>query len=173
VRRIAHGPEQVRFAANAHGDILVLATLGTAAQEAINLSGREKFAGKLVIDATNPLDFSKGMPPGLFVGTTDSLGEQLQRMLPTAKIVKCFNTVNNQTMIKPKMKDGLPDMLICGNDEAAKRQTAGLLKELGWGEPIDIGGIDGSRWLEAYTALWVRLASKLGSWTIAAKVLRS
>ena len=159
--------------AAAHGEILVLATLGTAAQEAINLSGREKFAGKLVIDATNPLDFSKGMPPGLFVGTTDSLGEQLQRMLPTAKIVKCFNTVNNQTMINPKTNDGLPDMVICGNDEAAKRQVAGILKQFGWGDPIDIGGIDGARWLEAYTALWVRVALKLGNWTIAAKFLKS
>jgi len=159
--------------AAAHGEILVLATLGTAAQEAINLAGREKFAGKLVIDATNPLDFSKGMPPGLYVGTTDSLGEQVQRMLPTAKIVKCFNTVNNQTMINPKMKDGLPDMVICGNDEVAKRQVAGILKDFGWGDPIDIGGIDGARWLEAYTALWVRVALKLGNWTIAAKFLKS
>ena len=159
--------------AAAHGEILVLATLGTAVEEAVNLSGREKFAEKLVIDATNPLDFSKGMPPGLFVGTTDSLGERVQRTLPTAKVVKCFNTVNNQTMINPKMKEGLPDMLICGNDEEAKRRVAVILKEFGWMEPIDIGGIDGARWLEAYTALWVRLALKLGNWTIAAKFLKS
>jgi predicted dinucleotide-binding enzyme len=159
--------------AAAHGEILVLATLGTAAEEVINLSGREKFAGKLVIDATNPLDFSKGMPPGLFVGTTDSLGERVQRLLPTAKVVKCFNTVNNQTMINPKMNEGMPDMVICGNDEGAKRQIAGILKEFGWTEPIDIGGIDGARWLEAYTALWVRLALKLGNWGIAAKFLKA
>jgi hypothetical protein len=77
--------------AAAHGEILVLATLGTAVEEAISLSGREKFAAKLVIDATNPLDFSKVMrgnvSPGLFVGTTDSLGERVQRLLPTAKVV--------------------------------------------------------------------------------------
>jgi len=157
----------------AYGEILVLATLGTAVEEAISLSGREKFAAKLVIDATNPLDFSKGMPPGLFVGTTDSLGERVQRLLPTAKVVKCFNTVNNQTMINPKMKEGLPDMVICGNDEGAKRQVAGILKEFGWAEPLDIGGIDGARWLEAYTALWVRLALKLGNWNIAAKFLKA
>ena len=149
--------------AAAHGEILVLATLGTAVEEAISLSGREKFAGKLVIDATNPLDFSKGMPPGLFVGTTDSLGERVQHLLPTAKVVKSFNIVNNQTMVNPKMKEGLPDMVICGNDEGAKRQVAGILKEFGWAEPIDIGGIEGARWLEAYTALWVRLALKLGN----------
>jgi predicted dinucleotide-binding enzyme len=156
-----------------HGDIIVLCLLGEGTEPAIKVAGTKNFDGKLVIDATNPLDFSKGMPPGLFVGTTDSLGERVQRLLPTAKVVKCFNTVNNQTMTNPQMKEGLADMMICGNDESAKRQVAGLLKQFGWGEPIDIGGIDGARWLEAYTALWVRLAMKLGSFGIAARILRS
>ena len=156
-----------------HGEILVLCSLGDAAENVIKLAGPKNFDGKLVVDATNPLDFSKGMPPGLFVGTTDSLGERIQRLLPGAKVVKCFNIVNHQTMISPRMKEGLPDMVICGNDEGAKRRVAQLLKEFGWDEPIDIGGIDGARWLEAYTALWVRLAVKLGTWTIAAKFLRS
>jgi predicted dinucleotide-binding enzyme len=151
----------------------VLCTLGEATENAIKLAGTPNFDGKLVIDATNPLDFSQGMPPGLFVGTTDSLGERVQRLLPTARVVKCFNIVNNQTMTNPRMKEGLPDMIICGNDEAAKRQVGELLKQFGWAEPIDIGGIEGARWLEAYTALWVRLALKLGSWTIAAKILKS
>jgi predicted dinucleotide-binding enzyme len=155
------------------GEVLVLCPLGHAAEEVIKLAGEKSFDGKLVIDVTNPLDFSKGMPPGLFVGRTDSLGERIQRMLPNAKVVKCFNIVNNQTMINPKMEEGLPDMVICGNDEGAKLRVAELLKEFGWGQPIDIGGIDGARWLEAYTALWVRLAMKLGSWTIAAKFLKS
>jgi len=159
--------------AAAHGEIVVLCLLGEATENAIKLAGMRNFDGKLVIDATNPLDFSSGMPPSLFVGTTDSLGERVQRMLPNAKVVKCFNTVNNQTMTNPKMKEGLPDMIICGNDEGAKRQVAGLLKEFGWGQPIDIGAIDGARWLEAYTALWVRLAMKLGNWTVAARILRS
>jgi len=159
--------------AASHGEIIVLCTLGEATEDAIKLAGTQNFDGKLVIDATNPLDFSQGMPPGLFVGTTDSLGERVQRMLPNAKVVKCFNIVNNQTMTSPRMKEGLPDMIICGNDEGAKRQVASFLKEFGWGEPIDIGCIDGARWLEAYTALWVRLAVKLGSWTIAAKILKS
>ena len=156
-----------------HGQIIVLCSLGEATEAVIKVAGMKNFDGKLVIDATNPLDFSKGMPPGLFVGTTDSLGERVQRMLPNAKVVKCFNIVNNQTMTNPRMKEGLPDMIICGNDEAAKREVAGLLKEFGWGEPIDIGGIDGARWLEAYTALWVRLAIKLGNWGVAAKILRT
>ncbi len=159
--------------AAAHGDAIVLCSLGAAAEAVIDLAGPKHFDSKVVIDVTNPLDFSKGMPPGLFVGTTDSLGERIQRKLPKAKVVKCFNIVNNRTMIHPEMKEGLPDMLIAGNDDGAKRQVAGILKELGWGEPIDIGGIDGARWLEALTALWVRAATTIGSWSIAFKVLRS
>lgn len=156
-----------------YGEIVVLATRGDAAVEAIRLAGPQNFDGKLLIDVTNPLDFSKGMPPGLFVGTTDSLGERVQRELPQAKVVKCFNIVNNQTMIHPRMEEGLPDMIICGNDDAAKRQVAGLLREFGWGEPIDIGGMDGARWLEALVPLWVRVATKAGSWSVAFKVLRA
>jgi len=156
-----------------YGEILVLATVGTAVEEAISLSGPDRFTDKLIIDTTNPLDFSKGMPPGLFMGTTDSLGEKIQRLLPTARVVKCFNMVNNQTMISPKMKEGVPDMVICGNDEDAKQEVTGILKEFGWGKPIDIGGIDGARWLEAYVALWVRLALKTGNWAIAAKFLKT
>jgi predicted dinucleotide-binding enzyme len=159
--------------AASHGDIVLLCTLGEATEDAIKLAGVSNFDGKLVIDTTNALDHSKGSPPGLFVGTTDSLGERVQRMLPTAKVVKCFNIINNQTMLNPRMREGLPDMIICGNDEKAKRQVAKLLKQFGWGKPIDIGGIDGARWLEAYVALWVRVATSLDNWSIAAKFLRS
>ena len=159
--------------AAAHGQVVVLATLGEAVDQVLDAVGPARFDGKAVIDVTNPLDFSKGMPPGLFVGTTDSLGERIQRKLPEAKVVKAFNIVSNATMINPKMKDGAPDMLICGNDAEAKRAVAGLLKELGWGEPIDVGGIDGARWLEAWVPLWVRVCQTTGSWNVALRVLRS
>src|SRR5215472_12543401 len=85
----------------AFGSILVFAPLGSAIDEVVNLAGTENFAGKLLIDTTNPLDFSKGMPPGLFTGLTDSLGERIQRKLTAAKVVKCFNTVPNSRMINP------------------------------------------------------------------------
>ena len=159
--------------AASHGEALVLCPLGAAAETVIDLAGTKHFDGKVLIDVTNPLDFSTGMPPGLFVGTTDSLGERIQRKLPEAKVVKCFNIVNNRTMINPRMKEGLPDMIICGNDPGAKHQVAAFLKELGWGDPIDIGGIDDARWLEALTGLWVRVATTIGSWSVAFKVLRS
>jgi predicted dinucleotide-binding enzyme len=159
--------------AAAHGEVVLLCTLGQATDKAIDLAGPENFSGKVLIDVTVPLDFSKGMPPGLYVGVTDSLGEQVQRKLPKAKVVKCFNIVNNQTMVNPRMKEGVPDMMICGNDPAAKETVAGFLKDFGWGDPIDLGGIENARWLEALVPLWVRVGGTLGSWAIAFKVLRS
>ncbi|TLZ53331.1 MAG: NADP oxidoreductase [Methanobacteriota archaeon] len=159
--------------AAAHGEVLLLCTRGDVTEAAIELAGPKNFDGKVVIDVTNPLDFSKGMPPSLFVGTTDSLGERIQRKLPKAKVVKCFNIVSNETMIDPKMKDGTPDMLIAGNDAGAKKAVAGILKEFGWGDPIDVGGIDGARWLEAWTPLWVRICQAVDSWSVAFRVLRS
>ena len=155
--------------AAAHGDTLVLATLGTGAEQAINLAGPSNFAGKLLIDVTNPLDFSKGMPPGLFIGTTDSLGERIQRMLPEAKVVKCFNTVGNSRMVDPTYKE--VEMLICGNDKTAKDEAARILKEFGWKGVIDIGGIEGARWLEALVPLWVRVGIALNNWNNVFRVL--
>jgi NADPH-dependent F420 reductase len=156
-----------------HGEVLVLCTVGNAAEHVLELAGANHFDDKVLIDVTVPLDFSKGMPPGLFVGTTDSLGERIQRKLPKTRVVKSFNMVNNQTMINPKMQEGTPDMIICGDDAMAKQTVAGLLRELGWGEPIDIGGIEGARWLEAWVPLWVGIATKLGTWGVALKILRS
>jgi predicted dinucleotide-binding enzyme len=157
--------------AAAFGEVLVIATLGTAVEEAIDLAGPTHFGGKLLIDTTNPLDFSKGRLPGLFLGLTDSLGETLQRRLPSAKVVKCFNTVPNEQMYNPTFED--VEMLICGDDKAAKGQVAGLLREFGWKGAIDIGGIDGARWLEAFVPLWVRTCTALNSRNVVFKALRA
>lgn len=153
----------------AYGEIIVLATLGEATEKIIDAAGPSNFRGKLLIDATNPLDFSKGMPPGLFVGLTDSLGERVQRKLPEAKVVKCFNTVGNSQMINPTFKD--VEMLICGDDREAKRKVERILKEFGWKGAIDVGGIDGARWLEALVPLWVRVGAGLNSRNHVFKVL--
>ena len=145
-----------------HGEVVVLALHGAGAEHALDLAGPRGFAGKLVLDATNPLDFSEGNVPGLFVGTTDSLGERIQRRLPDAKVVKCFNTVPNAQMVDPEFKEGTPPMLIAGNDADAKTRTEALLRELGWPGVLDVGGIDAARWLEALVPLWVRVAVAKG-----------
>jgi len=155
-----------------HGEMLILATLGAAVENAIDLAGPEKFAGKVVIDTTNALDFSKGSSPGLFTGLNDSLGERVQRKLPQAKVVKCFNTVPNVQMVSPNFGVDKPEMLICGNDNEAKQKVVGILKELGWPGAIDIGGIEEARWLEALVPLWVRVGAALDTWRHAFKVVR-
>src|SRR5436309_679050 len=155
--------------AASYGDILVFAPLGSAVDDVIGLAGAKNFAGKIVIDTTNALDFSKGMPPGLFTGLADSLGEKIQRKLPQAKVVKCFNTVPNSRMISPG--DKTAEMLICGNDAEAKHKVAQILKEFGWAGAIDIGGITEAKWLEALVPLWVRAAVSLNSWNAMFKVI--
>lgn len=153
-----------------YGDFLVLCCLGQAAEEVIRFAGERNFDGKLLIDATNPLDFSKGTPPGLIFGLADSLGERAQKLLPNAKVVKCFNTVPNSQMFNPKFTD--VEMLICGNDGASKKRVIDILKEFGWKGAIDIGGIENSRWLEAVVPLWVRVGMALGTRDHVFKVLR-
>ena len=146
-----------------HGPWVVLALHGAATEAALEIAGPKHFDGKVVLDATNPLDFSKGMPPGLFVGTSDSLGEMVQRKLPGAQVVKCFNTVSNAQMIDPRFGAGAPKMMICGEDAEAKTRVEALLRELGWPGALDVGGIEGARWLEALVPLWVRVGVATGS----------
>lgn len=153
------------------GDILVLATLGVGTEDAIRLAGIDAFDGKVVIDTTNPLDFSQGMPPRLSIGHTDSLGEVIQRLLPKARVVKAFNTVGNALMVNPQLPGGPPDMFLCGNDEDAKKIVTQICKHFGWGV-VDLGGIDASRYLEPMCLVWVLHGARTGTWAHAFKLLK-
>jgi len=130
--------------------------------------------GKLVIDVSNPLDFSKGFPPTLFTGNTDSLGEQAQRALPASKVVKALNTVTAAVMVDAKrVAGGDHTALICGNDAAAKAQVTSILKDwFGWVDVLDLGDISKSRGIESYLALWVRLYGALGTADFNIKIMR-
>lgn len=157
--------EAVKF-----GDVIVLALLWAGTENALKLAGVENFAGKVVIDATNPLVFTpKG--PALVLGHTDSAGEQVQRWLPSAHIVKAFNIVGYAHMFKPDFPGGPPDMFICGNDAGAKRTVTEILNDFGW-PAIDVGGIEGSRMLEPLCLLWVSYAVNAGNGNHAFKLLR-
>jgi len=166
------GIEAGTFAqAAAHGELLVLAVLGDAADEAIAAAGPENFSGKVVIDAMNPLDFSGGFPPKLSISGEDSLGERVQRALPAARVVKAFNTIGNPYFVDPSFSDGEPTMLIAGDDESAKSTVRDLLADFGWSDTIDIGGIEGSRELEAICIAWVKIGGARGAWDHGFKLL--
>lgn len=152
------------------GEIVVMATKGAAIAEAVEMTGAENFAGKVVIDVTNPLDFSKGTPD-LAIKGDDSAGETLQRLLPDAKVVKAFNIVNHSLMFRPELPGGPPDMFIAGDDTKAKETVTAILKDFGW-PTIDIGGITSARWLEAMTMAWVMAGMATQNWRQAFKMLR-
>lgn len=150
-------------------DLIVLATLGTANAMVIRSAGPASFSGKLVIDATNPLDFASGKP-ALALGFSESGGEQVQALLPDSKVVKAFNSVGNALMFRPDLPGGPPDMFICGNDADAKQQVAALLVDFGWGA-VDIGDIETSRYLEPLALVWVYRGVTSGKWKHAFKLL--
>jgi hypothetical protein len=153
------------------GEVVVLATLGVANESALKMAGHDKLRGKVVIDATNPLDFSGGMPPKLAVSGNDSAGERVQRLLPEAHVVKAFNTVGNAFMFRPDFPGGPPDMFIAGNNDDAKKKVSGIVKDFGWGV-VDVGGIESSRYLEAMCMVWVLSAIRSNNWNQAFKLLR-
>ena len=157
--------------AAAFGELVVLATLGVANPEAIQSAGPEAFAGKVVIDATNPLTFSSGAPPRLAISGEDSGGEQVQRLLPSARVVKAFNIVGNQYMFRPQLPGGPPDMFIAGDSPEAKDQVRRILKDFGWGKVLNLGGIEASRYLEAMCMVWVLVGQHRNSWGQAFKML--
>ncbi len=154
-----------------HGELVVMAVLGDAAEAVIADAGTENFAGKVVIDAMNPLDFSGGFPPKLSISGEDSLGERVQRALREAKVVKAFNTIGNPYFVDPSFSEGQPTMLIAGNDDDAKRMVRDLLADFGWSDTFDIGGIEGSRELEAICIAWVKIGAARGSWDHGFKLL--
>ena len=170
--KVGHGATAGSFAqAAAFGEVVVLATLWGGTENAIKLAGPASFKGKVVIDATNPLVFAPGVPPALALGHTDSAGEQVQRWLPGARVVKAFNIVGNAHMVNPAFPGGPPDMFIAGNDAEAKKVVTGILTAFGW-STIDAGGIEGSRLLEPLCLLWVSYALATGTWNHAFKLLR-
>lgn len=136
------------------GDLIILATLWGGTENALELAGPDNFAGKVVIDATNPLSFGAG-GPDLGVGFTDSAGEQVQRYIPQARVVKALNIVSAFMMLDPNALGETADMFIAGNDAEAKKEVTTFLEGFGW-PVIDLGGIQESRLLEALGMVWVK-----------------
>lgn len=157
-----------------HAELVFNATSGQGALEAARLAGPANLEGKIVVDLSNPLDFSRGMPPSLAVCNDDSLGEQLQRALPGARVVKTLNTVNAYLMVDPGLlAGGDHTMFVCGDDPAAKGTVTSMLREwFGWKDVLDLGDITQSRGTEMYLPLWVRLYGALQNPMFSIKVVR-
>jgi hypothetical protein len=144
--------------AAAFGEILFNCTSGSGSADALKAAGATNLKGKILVDISNPLDFSKGMPPSLFVCNTDSLAEQLQRAFPYVRVVKTLNTVNCNVMVNPSLVPGDHDMFVCGNDAAAKTEVTKILKDwFGWKSVVDLGDLTGARAQEMLVMIWVRL----------------
>jgi len=151
--------------AGTHGELVVNATAGGASLAALESAGAERLAGKVVMDVANPLDFTQGMPPTLSVANTDSLGEQIQRAFPDARVVKTLNTMNAFVMVEPSRVPGEHVVFVAGDDTAAKETVKGVLHGFGWSEAsiVDLGGIRSARGTEMYLPLWLSLWGALGS----------
>lgn len=160
-------------------ELIVICTPWGGTENALRLAGAANCAGKVVIDVTNPLGPPAGGAGGagargapvLVVSGDDSAGEQVQRWLPDARVVKCWNSVGNAHMIDPDFPDGPPTMFIAGNDPDAKKVVRGLLESFGW-DAADSGGIEASRYLEPLAMVWILDFFATGSGNMAFRMIR-
>ncbi len=159
--------------AAAGGELVVNASSGLASLTVLELAGAENLDGKVLVDVANPLDFSLGFPPSLDPVNVDSLGEQVQRAFPAARVVKTLCTVNAQVMVDPaRVGDGDTTIFVSGNDEPAKAVVTALLTAIGWTDVLDLGDITTARGQEMLMPGWLRIMSALGTAEFNFKIVR-
>ncbi|WP_247828702.1 NADPH-dependent F420 reductase [Arthrobacter antioxidans] len=158
--------------AAAGAELVVNATNGAASLDVLAQVGERGLDGKIILDVANPLDFSRGMPPTLLVKDTDSLGEQIQRAFPAARVVKSLNTLTAGLMAYPGSLPEAGTVFVSGNDADAKHTITALLTEFGHRDVIDLGDITTARGAEMLLPVWLRLWSALGTPTFNFKVVR-
>jgi len=157
----------------AHGEMVFNATDGAASLQALTMAGTENLSGKILVDVSNPLDFTDGFPPSLTVFGTDSLAEQIQRAFPLTKVVKTLNTVTARVMVYPlEVANGDHHVFISANDVEAKSQVMELLRSFGWVNIFDLGDLSTARGTEAYLLLWVRLYGAMNTGMINVKIMK-
>ncbi len=161
--------------AGVYGEIVVNATGGARSLAALEATGAANLAGKILVDLAIPLDLSRGMPPRLLFANADSLGEQIQRAFPDARVVKTLNTVFVAVMIEPSRVPGRHSLFVAGDDPGAKETVKGLLGELGWPQDVivDLGGIAAARSTEMYMQLYFNLAGVFGTFDFNIAVVRA
>jgi 8-hydroxy-5-deazaflavin:NADPH oxidoreductase len=156
-----------------HGELLINATSGTVSIDALKLAGADKVGGKILIDAANELDHSKGMPPGALANQERCLAEKIQATFPNLKVVKSLNTIAAPVMVNPKsVGGGDHTIFVSGNDGDAKAQVTKLLKSFGWSDVLDLGDVGSARGPEMYMAMWLRLWGATQTGMLNVKVVR-
>ena len=161
------------FAEAAQGaELVVNASSGVVTLDVLGLAGAENLAGKPLLDIANPLDFSQGFPPSLFVKDTDSLGELVQRTFPEARVVKTLNTLTASLMVEPKTLGQSSTVFVSGDDAEAKATATALLESFGHDDVIDLGGIETARGTEMLLPVWLRLMGALGTAQFNFKIAR-
>ncbi len=159
--------------ATADAELIVNATSGNVSLAALTAAGADHLAGRILLDIANPLDFSQGFPPSLFVKDTDSLGEQIQAAFPDAKVVKALNTLTAALMVRPaQLADGQHSIFVSGNDADSKKTVTDLLESFGHTDVIDLGDISTARGTEMLLPLWLRLMGSLDTPLFNIKVVR-
>ena len=155
-------------------DVVINATSGASAMSALESAGADALGDRILIDASNPLDFSKGMPPTLTVCNTDSLGEQIQKAFPRVRLVKTLNTVTANLMVNPgAVNEGDHTLFLCGNDADARATVKRWLGEwFGWRDILDLGDVTASRGMEMYLPIWLRMWGAVGSPMFNVKIVR-
>lgn len=146
-------------------ELIINATSGSGSIDALRETGKNHLTGKVLLDIANPLNFSNGMPPTLFVSNNDSLAEQIQKEFPLTKVVKSLNTLNAHLMVNPSLLTGDHTIFISGNNAKAKEMVAELLKSMGWKKSniIDLGNIKSARGTEQLLPIWIQLMGVLGT----------
>jgi 8-hydroxy-5-deazaflavin:NADPH oxidoreductase len=155
-------------------DIILNCTKGEVSLEVLKLAGKENLERKILIDVSNPLDFSHGMPPTLTVCNTDSIGEQMQKNFPGTWVVKAFNTMSCAIMVNPNLLSDSHNLFLCGNDANSKEIVGDIIKTFGWqkDEIIDLGDITASRGMEMILPIWLRIMGSLKSGAFNFKIVK-
>jgi 8-hydroxy-5-deazaflavin:NADPH oxidoreductase len=169
----ANGSQGTYAEAAQFGELLFNCVNGVGTMDALKSTGEENLNGKILVDVSNPLVFATGMPPSLWVGNTDSLGEQIQRAYPKVKVVKSLNTMNASVMVNPGMFSTETAVFVCGNDADAKKKVVEILRDgFGWKQILDLGDIKAARGTEAYVPFWVMMMTAQGTPTFNIKIVK-
>ena len=153
-------------------DLVINATNGQVSLSVLEQVGAENLERRVLLDVSNPLDFSEGFPPTLLVKDTDSLAEQIQRTFPEARVVKSLNTVNCAVMVEPARVGGETTMFVAGAEPKARALVVSLLHELGWHDVLEFEDLSAARGMEMWLPLWLRLMGRLGTADFNLKIVR-